>query len=76
LRPFGPYQVSNFSTWSWSPVVCVEVSNWSNMSQSQICVELIEMVQYVLYSSFGKTFQTPTPWHTSTGQGFSLNLIT
>jgi hypothetical protein len=27
LRPFGPYQVSNFSTWSWSPVVCVEVSN-------------------------------------------------
>jgi hypothetical protein len=45
LRPFEPYQVSNFLTWSQSLAVCVKVSNWSNMSQSQVCVKLIEMVQ-------------------------------
>ena len=31
---------------SQSQTTCVEVSNWSNMSQSQGCVKLIEMVQY------------------------------
>src|SRR5882762_630958 len=31
---------------SQSPAICVEVSNWSNVSQSQGCVELNEMVQY------------------------------
>ena len=30
---------------SWSLAACVEVSNWSNVSQSQGCVELIKMVQ-------------------------------
>jgi len=38
--------VENF-TWSRSLAVCVEVSNWSNVSQSQVRVELIEMVQYL-----------------------------
>src|SRR6202020_2269121 len=31
---------------SQSPAICVEVSNWSNMSQSQGCVESKEMVRY------------------------------
>jgi hypothetical protein len=30
---------------SQSPAICVEVSNWSNVSQSQGCVELNKMVQ-------------------------------
>ena len=34
---------------SRSPATCVEVSNWSNGSQSQGCVELIEMVQYIIH---------------------------
>jgi hypothetical protein len=33
---------------SQSPAICVEVLNWSNTSQSQGCVELNEMVQYIL----------------------------
>jgi hypothetical protein len=32
---------------SQSLAICVEVSNWSNVSQSQGCVELNEMVQYI-----------------------------
>ena len=35
---------------SWSPATCVEVLNWSNLLQSQGCVELIEMVQYLQQS--------------------------
>ena len=31
---------------SESPTICVEVWNWSNMSQSQGCVVLNKMVQY------------------------------
>ena len=35
-----------FLALSRSPATCVEVSNWSNVSWSQECVKLIEMVQY------------------------------
>jgi len=39
------------STLSQSPAICVEVPNWSNVSQSQGCAELNEMVQYWHYIS-------------------------
>jgi len=33
-------------TLSQSPAICVKVPNWSDVSQSQGCAELNEMVQY------------------------------
>jgi hypothetical protein len=41
-------------TFSQSPAICVEVPNWSNMSQSQGCAELNEMVQYLHLSKYYK----------------------
>src|SRR5882762_11330546 len=38
-------------TLSQSPAICVKVPNWSNVSQSQGCAELNEMVQYTKTST-------------------------
>ena len=53
IRVFAP---------SHSLATCVEVSNWSSVSQSHGCVELNEMVQYSYGSRLMPSFNLHTEW--------------